>query len=646
MIERIDESGSCVSGPSNVAAHEAADLESFRSGIRRFAGTFAALPVETEATCPRCRRVVPATFERVEEGRAPGKTCAAEAGRPVVLRFDCPACGSQRQVHHDAIWTDLAGDLPGSAAETFSGARVHPVLRGLPRTVETLCPECAAAIVGRYFVEDGAVHIEKSCPEHGYCRDMVNSDALLYSKAAWWTFEEPRGHERPQRRGEGVCPADCGLCGQHLSGSVLAQIDLTNRCNMRCPVCFANAGAAGRVVEPSFEQIVGQMQVLRDFRPVPCTSVQFTGGEPTIHPDFLRVVRQARDMGFSHVQIATNGIRMAEPGFAAAAAEAGLHTLYLQFDGVGEEAHRATRAYPGIWEKKLACLENCRKLDLKVCLVPTVVGGVNSDQVGDIFRFAVENIDTVSAISYQPVAFTGRIDHERRAAERYTLGHLAHDIAAASGASALRDMYPLSTVAPLSRMLAAVTGNPKITPSCHPGCAFGTYFLVSPEGEAYPFPRVIDVEGMFWEMNRIAAGIERRGAAGRIGWLDKVRILRMFRRHFRRRAAPPGLTVERFVRSLQGLVDKGAGRGEGGKHTYKTLLCAGMHFQDRYNFDVERAKRCVILYSAEEGVFPFCTWNCGPEYRRVAERRMAADGRRQLRQAMERPAADVVESGP
>jgi len=533
-------------------------------------------------------------------------------------------------VHHDAIWTELPGDFAGSPARTLAGARVHPPLRRLPRTVETLCPECSAAIVGRYFVEDGAVWIEKSCPEHGHWRDMVNSDALLAAKAAWWTFADAPGQRSTHRRDGGRCPSDCGLCGQHLSGSVLAQIDLTNRCNMRCPVCFARAGSGREIVEPDYDEVIRRLRVLRDLRPVPCTAIQFTGGEPTVHPDFLRVVAAARDMGFSHIQIATNGLKLADRSFAAAAAEAGVHTLYLQFDGVGEDAYRQTRSMPGLWEKKLACLANCRQLDLKVCLVPTVVRGVNDDQVGEVFRFAVANIDTVSAIAYQPVSFTGRIDHAERAARRYTLGHLAHDIAAASGASALKDMYPLSIVAPLSGLLAAVTGNPKITPTCHPDCAFGTYFLVSPEGRAYPFPRVIDVEGMFWEMDRIAADIRRRGRAGRIGWLDKLAVLRMFRRHFRPQAAPPGLTVDRFVRSLQGLVDKSVGRGRAQQLTYKTLLCAGMHFQDRYNFDAERAKRCVILYSTAEGVFPFCTWNCGPEYRRFARAAPAAaavDGR-------------------
>jgi uncharacterized radical SAM superfamily Fe-S cluster-containing enzyme len=386
---------------------------------------------------------------------------------------------------------------------------------------------------------------------------------------------------------------------------------------MRCPVCFANAGAAGYVYEPGFDQIVAQLQALREMDPCPATAIQFTGGEPTLHPDFLKILSTARQMGFSHIQMATNGIHMAEESFARAAAEAGLHTLYLQFDGVGEEAYSYTRNYRGIWQKKLDCIANCRKLDLKVCLVPTIIRGVNDEQVANIFRFAIENIDTVSAISYQPVSFSGRIEPTELAAKRYTLGHLAHAIADVSGAVPLRDMYPLSIVLPLAQFLQAVTGKPKIRPSCHPDCAFGTYFMVSPEGKAYAFPQVVDVEGMFCEMNILAKRLEPKG--GKLSFLDKMAIFRMFKRHFKPESAPPGLDVKRFIRSLQGLVDKNLGRGESEKSTYKTLLCAGMHFQDRYNYDVQRVKRCVILYSTSQGIVPFCAYNCGPEYRRLVE---------------------------
>jgi uncharacterized radical SAM superfamily Fe-S cluster-containing enzyme len=590
-----------------------ADVGRYKERMRRFSATYAALPVGTQATCPTCGKVVPAVFAR--------------AGQRVVLNYQCPACGPATEVHADAIWTDLKSDFPGSPDRTFCGSRIRPILRRLPRTVETLCPECSGIILGRYFVQRGAVWIEKVCPEHGYFRDCINSDALLYSKAAWWSYQEHAGQKVPQVAGGKNCPSDCGLCNQHLSGSCLAQIDLTNRCNMRCPICFANANAAGFVCEPDFDQVVRQLQTLRDQRPIPSSAIQFTGGEPTIHPDFLKIVSTARDMGFSHIQIATNGIRMADLDFARQAAAAGLHVLYLQFDGVGEEPYRSTRNYPGIWAKKLAAIENCRKTGMKVCLVPTILKTVNDDQVAEIFRFAVKNIDVVSAISYQPVSFTGRMEAQDLERYRYTLGDLAHGIAAASDTVPLRDMFPLSVVVPLAQILEALTGNAKIRPSCHTDCAFGTYFLVSPEGKAYAFPRVINIEGMFVEMNRIATRIKQRGRAT---WLDKWRTFRMFKRHFNKEAAPPDLTVKRFVRSLQGLVDKHVGRGEGEKHSYKTLLCAGMHFQDLYNYDVERAKRCVILYSTPGGVFPFCTYNCGPEYRKLVEKAYAKQGRLDL----------------
>jgi hypothetical protein len=583
-----------------------AELARQRKRMRRFTESYARLPVPFEATCPGCGRRKPARFER--------------AGRQVVLRWDCDACNAPAEVHDDAIWTRPAPDPPDSPASTLHGARIHPISRRLPRTVESLCPECGAIILGRYFVEDQKVWIEKTCPEHGYVRDIVNSDPVLFAKGSWWSFEDAPGQQFPQVQGHTACPSDCGLCDQHLSSPCLAQIDLTNRCNMACPICFANAGAAGYVAEPDYEQVIRQLKVLRDLRPTPCTAIEFTGGEPTLHPDFLRIVSTAREMGFSHIQIASNGLTLADESFARRAADAGLHVVYLQFDGVGEDAYRQTRDFAGIWDKKLSAVENCRQADIKVCLVPTIVKGVNDDQVGAIIDFAARNIDVVSAISFQPVSFTGRISTADRLAMRYTLGDLAHDIADGTGASALRDMYPLSIVAPLSQFLQAVTGQTKIQPSCHTECAFGTYFLVAPDGSLHPFPEVIDVEGMFSDMNRLARRIGRRG---RMSWLDRWRILRMFRRNFREDRAPAGLDVRTFMRSLQGLVDKNVGRGDGEKHTYKTLLCAGMHFQDRYNFDVERVKRCVILYSTPGGVFPFCTYNCGPEYRPVVEKTIA-----------------------
>ncbi|KPK82507.1 MAG: hypothetical protein AMJ81_09755, partial [Phycisphaerae bacterium SM23_33] len=166
-------------GRDRNAAQPPAELEGFRRSMRRFAEHYSALPVKTQATCPVCRRVVPAVFER--------------CGRQVVLTYHCGGCGRPREVHADAIWSEVASDFPGSRRRTLTGGPIQPVLRRLPRTVQTLCPECCAVIVGRTFVEGGAVYMEKSCPEHGHFRDCVSPDALLYSKAAWWTFQEHPG---------------------------------------------------------------------------------------------------------------------------------------------------------------------------------------------------------------------------------------------------------------------------------------------------------------------------------------------------------------------------------------------------------------------------------------------------------------------
>jgi uncharacterized radical SAM superfamily Fe-S cluster-containing enzyme len=397
---------------------------------------------------------------------------------------------------------------------------------------------------------------------------------------------------------------------------MLGQIDLTNRCNLSCPVCFANASVQGYVCEPTLDEVITLLERLRAYRPVPASAVQFTGGEPTLHPDFFAILRKARELGFSHVQAASNGIRFADRDFALAAAAAGLHTVYLQLDGVRDEVHERTRGRP-LLETKRRALENIHAGGMKVCLVPTIVNGVNDDQVGEILRFAIENIHVVSAIAYQPVSFTGRIDAAERERQRYTLGDLADGLASTGTVDPMRDFYPLSVVAPLSRLFAAVSGEPKITATSHPACSAGTYLVVDEHRNAVPITRFLDVEGLFSDMDRLAGKIET-------SWfplLHKLRVPRLFARHFDARQAPEGLTVRRLLHALRGMTDKRVGRGKAGEKTYRTLLAAGMHFQDRYNYDVERVKRCVIHYSTPEGMIPFCAYNSGPVHRERVERK-------------------------
>ena len=567
----------------------------------------ATLPLSTHAQCTCCTRVLPATL--------------SAHGGELVLARRCPEHGEVREALLDVLFTAAAPDRDGSPTHTRSGARIRPVVRALPKTVETLCPECARVVVGRVFEWQGDVFMEKSCPAHGYVRDRLFTNSRLFLKLQQWSFRDGAGLEDPQVTDAPSCPGSCGLCSLHQSHTMLGQVDLTNRCNLACPVCFANASVQGFVCEPTFDEVVKLLAALRACRPTPASAVQLTGGEPTIRDDYLDIVRKAKELGFSHVQTASNGIKFAEPGFAKAAAEAGLHTVYLQFDGVDDLVYLATRGRPLLDVKKRA-LRAIHEAGMKVCLVPTIVRGVNDDQVAEIFRFAVEHIHVVSAIAYQPVAFTGRIDTAEREAQRYTMGDLANGLAATGLVDPMRDFYPLSLVAPISRLLAAVSGDPKITATSHPSCSSGTYFLVSRSGKAVPITRVFDIEGLFRDMDALAGTIER----ARWRWLkalQKLRVPLLFGKHFRREHAPEGLTVRSFLHALRGMTDKRVGRGRAGETTYRTLLAAGMHFQDRYNYDVERVKRCVIHYSTPEGLFPFCAYNSGPIHRTWIEEKHA-----------------------
>ena len=605
------------------------ELERYKAGMRRYAPVqkgIAGLPWKGEWYCAACRATVP------------GAVVYEESADEIYLETDCPRCGPRRERHEDVLFVRQPRQAahPRQPRRTFSGAPIRPILHGLPRTVETLCPECSALILGRYFVADEIVWIEKTCPEHGYFRDKVNTDVPMFLKAARSGFQDERGVLHPQVTDAKHCPTDCGLCSQHHSTSCLAQIDLTNRCNLTCPVCFASANQAGYLAEPSYELVVEELRALRRQFPHPATAIQFTGGEPTTHPDFFRIVRATRELGFSHIQIATNGIHIADLAFAEQAAAAGLHTLYLQFDGVEDENYIKLRGKP-LLETKLRALENCRTTGMKICFVPTIVKTVNDDQVGKIFRLAVENADVVSAIAYQPVSFSGRISHHERMQKRYTLGDLAHDVAACSGADLERDFFPLNFVTPLARILQALDGKPKIRSSCHCDCAFGTYFFVTPDKQAIPMPRVFDLPKLMTGLNDLAGRIERtRGPKAfqawasdptaplpRANWRDWLSLLRVFLGSYQWRHGDRRITPLTFMHTLRGMTNKNYGRGEKGQTTFRTLMAAGMHFMDRYNYDTERIKRCVILYSTPDGMYPFCTINCGPTYRPYIENMIA-----------------------
>jgi tetraether lipid synthase len=502
---------------------------------------------------------------------------------------------------------------------TYTGAPIEAIQKGLPKVTESLCPECLKVIRADIFADKGKVVMEKACAEHGTFRDIVSSDAKLYLKMEEWNFGDNRGIANPAVKDAVSCPDDCGMCGMHTSHTGLANVDLTNRCNLTCPVCFANANVQGYVYEPSIELVRKQLQALRDEKPVAGRVVQFSGGEPTIHPQFFEILSMAREMGFSHIQAATNGIEFAKAGFAEAAKAAGLQTLYLQFDGVTDDVYKRTRGQALMYQKSKA-IENVRRAGMKIVFVPTIVKGINDHQIGNIVRYAIENIDVVSGISFQPVAFTGRINRRELEQKRFTLADLAHSVSEQTGITdTYHDWFPLSAVVPFSRLISAMKGDETVTLTAHPHCSLGTYMFVDERTKtAIPATRFLDLPGLLQDMDVIA----RKTGKSIFKVFSGVKAWSSLKRHFKKEFAPPGLDFDKFLQTIQGCVDKNYGRdGMDGKFTYRTLMVAGMHFMDSYNYDIARVKRCLIHYAAPNGkLYPFCTYNSGPVFRDKIEK--------------------------
>ena len=282
----------------------------------------------------------------------------------------------------------------------------------------------------------------KDCPIHGHFEDVMAIDTAFFKHLEdVFPGRDIQAHNDEKLHNHGSSTIKYGR------GSVLT-VDLTNRCNMMCDPCFMDANQVGFVHELTWDDIKTVLDNAITIKPRRQMSVQFSGGEPTLSPYFLDAVRYARKVGYNSVQAATNGIEFAKSlDFAKAAAEAGLRYAYLQFDGIGNAAN-SHRRVGNLFDVKLRAIENLHRAGVDIVPVITIVNGVNNEQVGRVIEFALDNPKKINFLSFQPVSFTGRdeeVTPERRAAQRYTLSHLAHDVKNQTGlGEPIRDWFPIS----------------------------------------------------------------------------------------------------------------------------------------------------------------------------------------------------------
>src|SRR6187399_1912068 len=522
---------------------------------------------------------------------------------------------------------------------------------GWPRKTDSLCPTCTrearqdildgkkdvsillnekvGEIKATILERDGKILMVKDCPIHGHFEDVMAIDTAFFKHLEEvFPGRDIRAHNDEKLHNHGSSTI------QHGRGSVLT-VDLTNRCNMMCDPCFMDANQVGFVHELSWEDIKTVLDNAITIKPRRQMSVQFSGGEPTISPYFLDAVRYARKVGYNSVQAATNGIEFAkDPEFARAAAEAGLRYAYLQFDGIGNAAN-AHRRVGNLFDVKLRAIENLYSAGVDIVPVVTIVNGVNNEQVGRIIEFALDNPKKINFLSFQPVSFTGRdesVTPERRAAQRYTLSHLAHDVKSQTGlGEPVRDWFPISFMGTFTDWADLVKGPANewgnLSCGCHPNCGVGMAVMIDKvTKEAVPVTAFLQGE-------QLAKDIAKVNDAARGKFLSVTGMALALMKNYDPFKSPTHFKLIDLMRKFDktfGATGKNYGKVTGDRaiediekrrtDRWNFLFIAGMWFQDLFNYDFRRTERCIIPYATQEGEISFCAYNTGIGWRNIIEK--------------------------
>ncbi len=526
---------------------------------------------------------------------------------------------------------------------------------GWPRETDSLCPVCTrearqeildgkkdvsvlltekvGEIKATILERDGKILMVKDCPIHGHFEDVMAIDTEFFKHLeSVFPGRDIRAHNDEKLHNHGSSTV------LHGRGSVLT-VDLTNRCNMMCDPCFMDANQVGFVHELSWEDIKQVLDNAITVKPKRQMSVQFSGGEPTISPYFLDAVRYARKVGYASVQAATNGIEFAKDAeFAKAAAEAGLRYAYLQFDGIGNAAN-AHRRVGNLFDVKLRAIENLHTAGVDIVPVVTIVNGVNNEQVGRIIEFALDNPRKINFLSFQPVSFTGRdeeVTPERRAAQRYTLSHLAHDVKNQTGlGEPTRDWFPISFMNTFTDWADVVKGPDtewgNLTCGCHPNCGVGMAVMIDKETkEAVPVSAFLNAEQLAKDVAQVSDAARGRN-------MSVLGMALALARNYDSFKSPTHFKMSDLLRKFDKTfgATKSAQAGKYGKTSgqitkediakrradrWNFLFIAGMWFQDLFNYDFRRTEMCIIPYATQQGEISFCAYNTGIGWRNIIEK--------------------------
>ena len=464
------------------------------------------------------------------------------------------------------------------------------------KKTKSICPEDLRVLDAELWEIDGQVIMKKTCPEHGSFEDIYWSDYAEYVKANRYR-DDGNGlvEARDVRLG---CPYDCGICRNHRTHTAMVILDLTKRCNLRCPICFARGGE--EYYEPTMEQIRRILEYTQEINyPVRVRVAGNSGGEPTLRDDLPEIIKMEKELGYGYILVLTNGLRIAEDiDYFKKLYDPGVF-IYLQFDGVTPEPYLKLRGRD-LWPIKQKVIENARKLGFnKVVCVPTLVKGVNDHQVGDIIRYVAENSDVIRHIVFQPVTFAGRIDRSKLKEMRITNSDVMRLCEEQTGGEIKKsDFFSL----PMNQTLARIMTKGRIRHDLrvHPHC--GVLALIRRDrNRLVPETRLIKNEKLYDTMREV---FDLNKSTPKMVWALLTSLIKYVHPKL-------WLKVSPVVFALSWSMMKPVTENRLWRNWFSVAV---MHFMDVYNLDLDRVQSCALHYGvidkeSKVRLIPWCTMN-------------------------------------
>lgn len=434
----------------------------------------------------------------------------------------------------------------------------------------SICPKCLKVIPAWKKAGEKGVYLVKNCPAHGRFEALI-WEGSLESYKSWGEHVQAADVILNVKAEEKGCPLDCGLCEKHERKGCCVLLEVTQRCNLKCPICFASAGDnVGE--EISLEALKEQMDFLMEHGGP--FNLQLSGGEPTMREDLPEIIRMGKEKGFSFFQLNTNGIRLSEEGYAEKLKQAGLSCVFLQFDSLRDSVYEALRGKK-LLKEKLRAIDACKKAGLGVVLVPVLVPGVNEEELGDLVAFAKSRMPVIRGIHIQPLSYFGRCPKEEKG-YRITIPRILRLLEEQTSGEIKAEDF--------------TGGN-----ATNPYCTFQSNYLKQEDGTLKPMAhgkaretetsaQARDAVARQWSGSCCNAETpERKGCCCGEG---------------NRQLQLNTTSFDEFLRGLH----------------ENTLAISGMVFQDGYTLDLERLRRCYILEADNRyGMVPFCAYNLTSE---------------------------------